>query len=103
MLIGKDPMQIVMINPRITSGQTMFTAQFVARSEEYYPSELSSGKLLDITHVFSLGAVSASCTISVLHRLFWKRIVLLAFDSKREDQKLVHLSLDEMSPSMRPK
>lgn len=37
--------------PRISSGQTLFTAEFVARSEGYYPSELSAGKLSDRTDI----------------------------------------------------
>lgn len=44
--------------PQISSGQTMFTAQFIARSEGYYPSELSSGKLSDRTEVYAFGVVS---------------------------------------------
>lgn len=43
--------------PRVTHGKTMFTVSCVARSEGYYPSEVTSGHFSDKSDVFSYGMV----------------------------------------------
>ena len=44
--------------PRVDGGRSMFTAQSFARSEGYYPSELSHGQYGPRSDVYSFGVVS---------------------------------------------
>ena len=43
--------------PKVESGKSMFTAQTFARSEGYYPSELSHGQYGPRSDVYSFGIV----------------------------------------------
>ena len=44
--------------PQISGGRTVFHAAYIARSEGYYPPELTSGTFFDHSDVFCLGVVS---------------------------------------------
>lgn len=46
--------------PTISHGKTMFTVPFVARSEGYYPSEVTTGHFSDKSDVFSYGIVGGT-------------------------------------------
>ena len=43
--------------PQVVSGRSMFTAKAFARSEGYYPTELTHGQCGPRTDVYSLGVV----------------------------------------------
>ena len=43
--------------PHVTHGKTLFTLPFVARSEGYYPSEVTSGHYSDKSDVYCYGMV----------------------------------------------
>ena len=44
--------------PQLSHGKTMFSAPFIARSEGYYPSEVTSGHFSDRSDVYCFGVVS---------------------------------------------
>ena len=44
--------------PQLSGGKTMFMATCLARSEGYYPSEITSGHYSDRSDVYSYGVVS---------------------------------------------
>ena len=44
--------------PHISGGRTMFTSDFIVRTEGYYPPEVSMGKYSDRSDVYSFGVVS---------------------------------------------
>lgn len=69
-----------------SSGQTLFTAAFLTRSEGYYPSEVTSGKFSDRSDVYCFGVV-------VLESYTGLRV----FMEKRPDPKLVDMLQDELS------
>lgn len=64
--------------PEIVEGRSMFTAQAFARTEGYYPSELSAGYFSTKSDVYCYGVV-------VLETYTGKK----AFSAEREDKKLV--------------
>ena len=43
--------------PRVSKGKTMFTTPLIARSEGYYPSEVTSGHYSDKSDVYCFGMV----------------------------------------------
>lgn len=43
--------------PQVADGRSMYTAKAFARSEGYYPGELTSGKYSAKSDVYSLGVV----------------------------------------------
>lgn len=43
--------------PRISGGKTVFTSACIARSEGYYPSEVTCGEFSDRSDVYSFGVV----------------------------------------------
>ncbi len=43
--------------PSISHGKTLFTVPFFARSEGYYPSEVTSGQFSDKSDVYCYGMV----------------------------------------------
>ena len=43
--------------PRVSSGKTVFSASCIARSEGYFPSEITSGHFSDRSDVYSFGVV----------------------------------------------
>lgn len=47
--------------PVVDDGRSLFTAQAFARSEGYYPSELTSGRYSAKSDVYSFGVVSVLC------------------------------------------
>ena len=54
--------------PQISGGHTVFHAAYIARSEGYYPPEVTSGTFSDRSDVFCLGVVSMwSCTHEIIH------------------------------------
>ena len=59
--------------PRVTHGKTMFTVPFVARSEGYYPSEVTTGLFSDKSDVFSYGMVCFKFV--VFHNKVWSTVL----------------------------
>ena len=50
--------------PKLSSGRTVFTAACIARTEGYYPSEITAGKYSDRSDVYSFGVVSHNMYIN---------------------------------------
>lgn len=44
--------------PKLSHGTTVFAASFIARSDGYFPSEITSGTFSDRSDIFSYGIVS---------------------------------------------
>ena len=44
--------------PKLSHGTTVFSASFIARSDGYFPSEITSGTFSDRSDIFSYGIVS---------------------------------------------
>ena len=53
--------------PKVAGGRSMFTAQCFARSEGYYPTELSCGQYGPRSDVYSFGVVSIMLIYVTLH------------------------------------
>lgn len=67
--------------PNISHGQTLFSSDFIVRSEGYYPSEITLGKYSDRSDVYSFGVVSSLRDVIaflilavILCRFCWKYI-----------------------------
>ena len=48
--------------PHLSGGTTLFSAECIARTEGYYPSEITYGKYSDRSDVFCYGVVSITTT-----------------------------------------
>ena len=46
--------------PHLSSGTTLFSAECIARTEGYYPLEITYGRYLDRSDVYCYGVVSTS-------------------------------------------
>lgn len=71
--------------PQVVSGRSMFTAKAFARSEGYYPTELTHGQCGPRTDVYSLGVVTLETFTG-----------LLAYSEDRTDRKLAEHCQDDM-------
>ena len=66
--------------PQLSHGTTVFLAEFIARSDGYFPSEITSGTLSDRSDVYSYGIVSVCAELyyfhsCILHRSSWKHLL----------------------------
>ena len=52
--------------PRVSRRKTVFSTPFIARSEGYYPSEITSGHFSDRSDVYSFGVVSMMCFSTIM-------------------------------------